>query len=233
MKIRSRRRRNYTGIVLGILVIIVVIGVFFVYMVDRRLKNSPEYIAGRVTYVFKRDNDYAFVLVDSSKSEIKLVYMKDKLYLYDPQTKAYLSGTGKDTDLNFFSKVFGLNTDDEYYINLDGGNIIEFSSTLIGKKTEDLKELINALRTRKQNIFDSFRADSMARSFRLFSNLTSPAILKLINSMASYIVSELDEIPTVTDYPVKIIVGKDKKKELYRLYLSKEGKEKLIEFLSN
>ncbi len=233
MRLRSRRKRNYTGIILGILVIIVVIGVFFGYMMDRRLKSSPEYMANVVAYVFKRDGDYALLLVNSAKSEVKILYMESKKYLYDPQTKAYLSGEGREDDLDFFNKTFNVNADYEYYINLDGGNIIKFSTALLGKRVEKLKDLVNSLRTRRQNILDSFKVDSMAKSFRLFSNLTSPSILKLINSMASYVVSEIDEIPTVTNYPVKIIVGKDKKKEFYRLYISEEGKEKIIKFLSN
>jgi len=230
---RSRRKKNYTGIILGILAIIVIIGVLFGYMMDRRLKSSPEYMADMLVYVFRRDGDYAYVLVNSSKNEIKIVYMKNKRYLYDPQTKAYLSGEERNEDLGFFDKVFNINADYEYYIDLDGGNIVKFSSALLSRKIENLKDLINSLRTRKQNVLDAFKVDSMARSFRVFSNLTSPAILKFINSMATYVVSEMDEIPTVTNHPVKIIVGKDKKKEFYRLYISREGKEKVIKFLSN
>lgn len=227
MKIR-RRRRGYLGAVLAVIIVALSVAAIFGYILDRRVRTSPEYTAVTVSYLFKHDDDYAYVYIDSSKEMIRILYLRR--YLYDPDTGLAVTGDRRE-DLEFFDEVFHLAPSHEYYLKLDGGNLSKFSRALLGRCVKDLKELIRGLRMRKKSFFDSYKVDSMASSFKLFSNLNGPSLLKLLDSLADFGDTDTEEAETFPKHPVKITVGRGEKEVFYRLYLPKEERKRILEFL--
>ena len=230
MRVR-RRRSRFWGIFFAVLIVALAIFALFGYIIDRRVRTSPEYTAKKLLFVLKQDGNYSVVYIDSSKGSVRVVNFKDKEFLYDPQTGLTLTDSNMEKDIIFFKEVFGISSDYSYYLDLTGGNVLKFSREVLGRNVKDLFDLVNAMRLRKGNLFDSIRVNGLASKFRLFSNITGPALLKLMDAMSSYVVSEYSEVDTLTDHPVKIVVGKEKEKVLKRLYLTEESKEKIRSFL--
>ncbi len=231
MKIGRRKKRSVAFIVIIVVIVLAIIAGIFGYVLERRVRSSPEYLAQKVAYLFRHGDDYAFVYVDSTKNVVKILNLENKKYLYDPKTKELLNGENLENDFVFFRKVFDVDANYSFYINLDGGNILKFSRVVLGTNAETLKDLLKALRMRKRNFFDFLKVDAMANELRFFSNLTGPAILKIFDSLGSYMVSEMREIDTLTKNPVEIIIGREKEKIIKRLYLKEEAIIKVKEFL--
>ena len=226
MRIR-RRRKGYLGAVIAVIVVVIGVAGLFGYILDRRVRTSPEYTAAVVSYLIKSGSDYVYIYMDSSKELARILYLKK--YLYDPDTGVSVTGERRD-DLEFFDEVFGLNPSYEYYIDLDGANLDKFSRVVVSKRVNNLEELVKALRSRRGSFLDSFRVDNMAASFKLFSNLNGPALLKLMDGLSKYGDIDSERIESFPKNPVKIVVGKEKEEVLYRLYLPKKEKENLISF---
>ncbi len=219
----GRRRRNYTPLVIGLLVVLGILGLVY-YVMSSSLKNSPVYTADKVLYIMAYDDGYAFVLVDSNRESVKVVYAKKGLY--DPKSGAYLEGDPVE-DYAFFKDVFGVSTPQWRFVDLRDGELSKFSRAVLGRNVRNVGELLRGMKKRN-GFFDVFLVGRITKSLTGNSNLDNSSLLKLLDSMRKF---DLDErvVKGITKSPVEVeIEGEGKFK---RIYIDSREREDLREFL--
>ena len=218
----GRRRRNYTPLVIGLLVVLGILGLVY-YVTSSSLKSSPVYTADKVLYIMAYDGGYAFVLVDSARESVKVVYAKEGLY--DPQSGAYLEGDPVE-DYAFFKDAFGISTPQWRFIDLRDGKLSEFAKAVLGRNSESVGELLRSMKKRS-GLFDVFLVGRITKSLSGSSNLDNSSLLKLLDSLRKY---DLDErsVKGITESPVEVeIEGEGSFK---RIYIDSREKESLRDF---
>ncbi len=219
----GRRRRNYTPVILTVLVAFGIFALVY-YVMGSSLRSSPVYSARKVLYVIKRGSEFAFVLIDSDSESVKILYTSENLY--DPETGMTLDRDPVE-NYAFFKDVFGVSTNQWRFLDLSGEELKKFSRAILGREVSSIRELLRGMKKRG-GFFDIFIVGKVTKEISDRSNLDNSSLLKLLEAMRNY---DLDErvVRGITSKPVVVKIEGEGEHE--RMYLDSREKRSVREFL--
>lgn len=221
---KTKRRSVRFYVTLAVLLVLIIAAVYltaFFFVV----RNSYEFKADKVDYLFYdelKDRYYLVRFVTSSKLG----------YIIEFPGKAFYAATMRAFDpenleatLIFVEDMLGISKDASFYASVND-NAKQFLGKLGGFK-DGFDEMLNALGGRGVKFLDYLKAQSYAEVFKPRSNITGPAFLKLLDRLNASGMQKF-EIKGLTEKPVIVEVGA---KKFERIYLDESSVEQVRNIL--
>ncbi|BBE31642.1 hypothetical protein OSSY52_17830 [Tepiditoga spiralis] len=224
----NRRKSSKKWPLFLIIILILVIGFFGVkyYMAE----NASETKYSKLTYTFSYKDNLYFIRVLNDSKKIFMVKTIDNITF--PDSFLTLSKNNLQDTTNNFLRGFNLQSDLNYYINLNDDLIKSFINK-IGSNKSGINGFFEGLMYRNSSIFDFLTVDSyynLIKKYDRSTNLTSPAVYVLLKSFSKYSINNFDKLTLkpLFDKPIKITIDD---KIYYRNYLNEENFKRLKEIL--
>lgn len=221
---KTKRRSVRFYVTLAVLLVLIIAAVYltaFFFVV----RNSYEFKADKVDYLFYdelKDRYYLVRFVTSSKLG----------YIIEFPGKAFYAATMRAFDpenleatLIVVEDMLGISKDASFYASVND-NVKQFLGKLGGFK-DGFDEMLNALGRRGVKFLDHLKAQSYAEVFKPRSNITGPAFLKLLDRLNASGMQKF-EIKGLTEKPVIVEVGS---KKFERIYLDESSVEQVRNIL--
>ena len=221
---RSRKRPMRFVVILVILLALVAVAVYYTAMMTT-IRTSYEFRANRVDYLFydqTSDNFYLMRFITSSKLGYIIKIPGKGFYI---KTSKSLDPNNLEVTLVTIEEFLELSKDASFYAKVDA-ETLKFLRQIAGHPG-GFVEVIKSLTTRGIKLMDYLKANFYASRFRMSSNMSGAAFLKLLDRLHNSGIQEF-EIRGITKRPVTIVVG-DKKYE--RIYLEDEDVERVRNLL--
>lgn len=206
---KSKKRGKFW---LVLILVLVAVAAFFGFMFYKynNLTSSPAVKADLLTYTISYNDDFYFVRLLNNNRKIMILKVENGTTFAGPYIT--LTSDNLDKATTDFLKLFGLNSNINYYFYLNDALANELTNKLTGNSSQGIDGLFDSLKTSKLSFWKVFSYNSYVKTVKEYdrnTNLDEEGFVALIKGFSQYAITSYDKltIPTLLNKPITVNIG--------------------------